>query len=142
MNLHGTDLSEEKQELEEAIRQLGFVPNHNYFRTARGIHPLLNIFIRTKSFYYLVFTDDYLIMMWLDYPFDNNIGDHYVQIPHKDLSNFSVEQVIRGYYIYFVYNKESYYLYIDDDPLIRRTPNYSGRNFRWLKEENFKGLLD
>lgn len=31
MNLHGTDLSEEKQELEEAIRQLGFIPNHNYF---------------------------------------------------------------------------------------------------------------
>lgn len=29
--MQGVDLSDEKQKLEEAISQLGFVPNHNYF---------------------------------------------------------------------------------------------------------------
>lgn len=144
-------IEQEKEVLEETMKSLGYNLNHNYFIADRGLRPFLQaIFdhypISVSMFlgsYSVLFAEDHLVMLSMKYlKYDN--PEKYVQkIKYEEITDFFVSRPFVKYCLGFKANGQRYYFYIDANGSYSFTGlNYSDKNFQYLLEDHFKGLLE
>lgn len=142
-------LEEEDRIFEQILRNRGIQLNNNYFRANRGYHPffqkIISIFRNLRVFlrktYFLIFTDDQLILMHKDHS-NGSIDDNIIKIEYDSIDNFDVVHQRIYYRIQFEYDNEEFYFYIDADGVLSiRESEFSRDNFHTLKDDNFMGLL-
>lgn len=135
--------------LEEILKDLGIALNHNYFRAEKGVRPLLHKLFsysmiyrgHIMKFYFLVFTEDQLILLNSD-GLQGSIEKNISKINYEDIKEFTITRRFIYYCVQFEYNNKRFYFYIDADGVYSFTGlNYSDKNFHFLKERNFMGLL-
>ncbi|WP_413527610.1 hypothetical protein [Marinilactibacillus psychrotolerans] len=143
-------IEQQKEVLEETMKSLGYNLNHNYFIADRGLRPFLQaIFdhypISVSMFlgsYSVLFAEDHLVMLSMKYlEYDN--PEKYVQkIKYEEITDFFVSRPFVKYCLGFKANGKRYYFYIDANGSYSFTGlNYSDKNFQYLLEDHFKGLL-
>jgi len=158
-------MSDKIYTVEEELRQLEFFlenkniqNNYNYVRMEKGPKPLFYRFIAFSyqlssfvlDFYFLVFTDNHLILLTKDENYEFST-DYMTTINYNNIHHFSFEQKsgFNSYYlIFFQYDKEDYYFYLDDrvtNRILDKFLNYpvknvSYENLSYLEEMDFMGL--
>ncbi|SFK61721.1 hypothetical protein SAMN04488569_10586 [Marinilactibacillus piezotolerans] len=143
-------IEQEKEVLEETMKSLGYNLNHNYFIADRGLRPFLQaIFdhypISVSMFlgsYSLLFAEDHLVMLNMKYLEYDDPKKYVQKIKYEEITDFFVSRPFIKYCLGFKANGKRYYFYIDANGSYSFTGlNYSDKNFQYLLEDHFKGLL-
>jgi len=148
-------LQDEKKTLERFLRKENIECYRNYLRMEKGPRPIFykvitlshQLRFRILEFYYLVFAEDYLILLTQDkeYKFSTN---NMIKINHSDIHDFSFQRKYGAYCIFFTHLNKEYYFYFNDSFSTRvltnifdtETKNYSRENLVYLEKMNFMGL--
>lgn len=139
-------LEEEKNEIEETIRQYDGIPNHNYFFAERSIHPVLQLrgnsvynYIARKPYWVAILDKDILInKCWEKHP-----KKRIKRVPMEAIRDFDVERLspFNEYCISFKYDKMYYFYVADEANEDFRAQSYSWINVDLLLGRKFNGLL-
>ncbi|WP_208560802.1 hypothetical protein [Marinilactibacillus kalidii] len=139
---------QELEVLEKTYRRLGYYLNHNYFVAERGVRPYFQWYLNWSGyvtaflgFDYLYFAENHLLILKMKFLQDNS--EKYIfKIDYKNITDFSVSRPIIKYCLQFKAEGKQYYYYIDASGSYSfNGPDYSARNFNYLLENHFKGLL-
>ncbi|MFC6464889.1 hypothetical protein ACFP65_07900 [Marinilactibacillus sp. GCM10026970] len=139
---------QEREVLEETLRDMGYYLNHNYFIAERGIRPDLQWYFNWShyitayfGFYCLLFEEDHLVMLSLKY-LQNDPEKHSLKINYADITDFFISRPLIQYCLGFKVENKRYYFYIDANASYSFTGlDFSDKNFHYLMENHFKGLM-
>lgn len=158
MKTRNYTLEDEKNSLENFLKDQNIEVNHNYLRMEKGYKPhlfgLIRFSLQLRSImlnhYWLVFTSDRLVLLTQDNEYQFS-SQNMVTIQYTALHGFSFEKQYGDYCIHFTYCGEPYYFYLTDriSSLLRKlisvdmgTSSYTFRNLKYLQQNKFKGLLE
>lgn len=150
-------LEDEKNSLENFLKDQNIEVNHNYLRMEKGYKPhlfgLIRFSIQLRSimlnWYWLVFTSNRLILLTQDNEYQFS-SQNMMTIQYTDIHSFSFEKQYGDYCIFFSRFDQDYYFYLSDwitsgliGKLFRvEKETYTFRNLKFLQQNNFKGLLE
>lgn len=150
-------LFEEKQAVDDFMRQIGVAPRHNVLYCTKELGPNLRQALRFDepatyeflftSSYLVIFTENEVILKKIGkWSFYKNLEPAHLEkgltrIPKSAVKEFSAEQVAADEYrLFFTYQNKPYhfYLHVSEE---RKQIDFSATNFERLREQHFYGLL-
>ena len=149
-------MQDEQNRLENFLKEAEIEFDRNYVRMEKGPRPFFykaltlsyQLRLTILEFYYLVFTEDSLVLFTQDKDYEFTLNNMVV-MNHQEIQDFSFQKIYNAYCISLVYKNKDYYFYLNDSFSTKvlhkvfgtEEINYSRKHLSYLEEKNFMGLL-